>query len=368
MTAAREAAVERPNGRSTTACPGRGDRRGPHPAAVPRRHRGHPAHQRLRRRRPARRSPSSSTAPGAGPAGAACRGARSGSIRRGVEGIHLRGGPVARGGLRWSDRRDDFRTEILGLMKAQLVKNAVIVPTGAKGGFYPKQLPPPSRPRRLAGRGHRKLPDLHPRPAVGHRQYRRRQGRPSRRRRRSATATIPISSSPPTRAPRPSPTSPTRSRVERGLLARRRLRQRRQPRLRPQGDGHHRPRRLGLGPAPLPPKWASTCRRSRSGSSASATCRATCSATACCCRRRSSWSPPSTTATSSSIPIPIRRRAGRSATGCSTCRARAGTITTRKLISKGGGVFPRSQKSIPLSPRDARAARHRGRGDRSGRR
>jgi glutamate dehydrogenase len=59
-----------------------------------------------------------------------------------VEAIHLRGGPVARGGIRWSDRRDDFRTEILGLMKAQLVKNAVIVPTGAKGGFYPKQLPP----------------------------------------------------------------------------------------------------------------------------------------------------------------------------------------------------------------------------------
>ena len=61
-----------------------------------------------------------------------------------VEGIHLRGGPIARGGLRWSDRRDDFRTEILGLMKAQLVKNAVIIPTGAKGGFYPKQLPNPA--------------------------------------------------------------------------------------------------------------------------------------------------------------------------------------------------------------------------------
>ena len=60
-----------------------------------------------------------------------------------VEGIHLRGGPIARGGLRWSDRRDDFRTEVLGLVKAQMVKNAVIVPTGAKGGFYPKQLPPP---------------------------------------------------------------------------------------------------------------------------------------------------------------------------------------------------------------------------------
>jgi len=64
-----------------------------------------------------------------------------------VEGIHLRAGPVARGGLRWSDRRDDFRTEVLGLMKAQRVKNAVIVPTGAKGGFYPKQLPDPVRAR-----------------------------------------------------------------------------------------------------------------------------------------------------------------------------------------------------------------------------
>ncbi|MET0179797.1 MAG: NAD-glutamate dehydrogenase domain-containing protein [Novosphingobium sp.] len=62
---------------------------------------------------------------------------------RRVEGIHLRAGPIARGGLRWSDRRDDFRTEILGLMKAQRVKNAVIVPTGAKGGFYPKRLPDP---------------------------------------------------------------------------------------------------------------------------------------------------------------------------------------------------------------------------------
>ena len=61
-----------------------------------------------------------------------------------VEGVHLRFGPVARGGLRWSDRREDFRTEILGLVKAQMVKNAVIVPTGSKGGFYAKQLPDPS--------------------------------------------------------------------------------------------------------------------------------------------------------------------------------------------------------------------------------
>ena len=56
-----------------------------------------------------------------------------------VEGVHLRGGAVARGGLRWSDRREDFRTEVLGLMKAQMVKNAVIIPVGAKGGFVVKR-------------------------------------------------------------------------------------------------------------------------------------------------------------------------------------------------------------------------------------
>ncbi|RXE84975.1 NAD-glutamate dehydrogenase [Pseudoalteromonas sp. A757] len=58
-----------------------------------------------------------------------------------VEGVHLRGGKVARGGLRWSDRREDFRTEVLGLVKAQQVKNTVIVPVGSKGGFVCKQLP-----------------------------------------------------------------------------------------------------------------------------------------------------------------------------------------------------------------------------------
>lgn len=64
-----------------------------------------------------------------------------------VEGVHLRFGDVARGGLRWSDRAEDFRTEILGLVKAQTVKNAVIVPTGAKGGFFAKQLPDPALDR-----------------------------------------------------------------------------------------------------------------------------------------------------------------------------------------------------------------------------
>jgi glutamate dehydrogenase len=67
-----------------------------------------------------------------------------------VEGVHLRGGKVARGGLRWSDRNEDFRTEVLGLVKAQQVKNSVIVPVGAKGGFVAKNLPENDRDAFLA--------------------------------------------------------------------------------------------------------------------------------------------------------------------------------------------------------------------------
>ena len=67
-----------------------------------------------------------------------------------VEGVHLRGGEVARGGLRWSDRPEDFRTEVLGLMKAQAVKNTVIVPVGAKGGFVAKRLPAGDREKVMA--------------------------------------------------------------------------------------------------------------------------------------------------------------------------------------------------------------------------
>ncbi len=68
-----------------------------------------------------------------------------------VEGVHLRNGRIARGGIRWSDRREDFRTEILGLVKAQIVKNAVIVPTGAKGGFVLKR--PPGAPEAMRAEG-----------------------------------------------------------------------------------------------------------------------------------------------------------------------------------------------------------------------
>ncbi len=76
-----------------------------------------------------------------------------------MEGVHMRAGKVARGGIRWSDRKEDFRTEILGLMKAQMVKNAVIVPIGSKGGFVVKR-PPAGRARRAApGRRRRVLQD-----------------------------------------------------------------------------------------------------------------------------------------------------------------------------------------------------------------
>ena len=107
-----------------------------------------------------------------------------------VEGIHLRGGAVARGGLRWSDRREDFRTEVLGLMKAQMVKNALIVPVGSKGGFVVKR--PPARGEREAqiAEAHRVLSHVPLRPARSDRQLRRRRRRRSRagralRRRRS---------------------------------------------------------------------------------------------------------------------------------------------------------------------------------------
>jgi glutamate dehydrogenase len=72
---------------------------------------------------------------------------------RRFEGVHLRAGPIARGGLRWSDRMEDYRTEVLGLVKAQMVKNAVIVPVGAKGGFVCKMLPGDAQRESIAAEG-----------------------------------------------------------------------------------------------------------------------------------------------------------------------------------------------------------------------
>ena len=174
-----------------------------------------------------------------------CRTVRSSCTAATVEGVHLRAGPVARGGIRYSDRPQDLRTEVLDLMRTQVLKNALIVPTGAKGGFVlhgPSQRS--NEPRRRCG--------PRTRPSSG-----RCSTSPTTTRRRGdpgpgrSTATTRTWSSPRTRAPPRSPTSPT-ALVEAGVLARGRVRVRRLGRLRPPGPRRHRARRVGGGRPPLP--------------------------------------------------------------------------------------------------------------------
>ncbi len=93
-----------------------------------------------------------------------------------LEGVHLRFAPIARGGIRWSDRAQDFRTEVLGLGKAQQVKNAVIVPEGAKGGFVPKKLPRSGERDEIMKEGIASYRLFHLIAARHHRQYRQRSG------------------------------------------------------------------------------------------------------------------------------------------------------------------------------------------------
>ena len=169
-----------------------------------------------------------------------------------VEGVHLRAGKVARGGIRWSDRREDFRTEVLGLMKAQRVKNAVIVP-GRRQGRLRRQAAARPIPRTLPRRGRGVLPPVHRQrcstsPTTSSTA---RSCRPTRS--CATTATIPylvVAADKGTAA-----FSDIANEIALGarLLARRRVRVGRRARLRPQGDGHHRPRRVGVGAAPLPP-------------------------------------------------------------------------------------------------------------------
>ena len=211
------------------------------------------------------------------------RTARSSCTRPRVEGVHLRFGPVARGGLRWSDRREDFRTEVLGLVKAQMVKNTVIVPVGSKGGFFVKRPPVGGDRDARARRRRRLLQALHQRPARHHRQPGRRQGRAPARR----------------GAPRRRRSVPGgRGRQGHRDVLRHRQRHRRAstasgwamrspPAARSATTTRawaSPPRARGSRSSATSARWAATARRRTSPWSASATCPATCSATACCCR------------------------------------------------------------------------------------
>ena len=167
------------------------------------------------------------------------------------EGVHLRGGKVARGGLRWSDRPEDFRTEVLGLVKAQMVKNTVIVPVGSKGGFVLKRAPAASDREAFMKEG-----------VACYKDYLR--GLLDITDNRVGDKIVP-----PPQVKRHDPDDPYlvvaadkgtatfsdyrqcgQRRVR--FLARRRFRLGRIGGLRPQGDGHHGARRLGIGQAPFP--------------------------------------------------------------------------------------------------------------------
>ena len=277
-----------------------------------------------------------------------------------VEGVHLRGGDIARGGLRWSDRREDFRTEVLGLMKAQMVKNAVIVPTRRQGRL--RRQAAAGGPRGDAGRGRRVLPGVHPRPARPHRQPRRRpaDGRADDRR-------------PPARHGRPRRRRPVprrRRRQGHGDVQRHRQRDLRSSTA--SGSATRSP--PAAAPATTTRRWASPPAARGRACAATPACsaqdadtrpadrrrhrrhvrrrvRQRDAAVAGAAARRRVRPPPR-------VPRPRPRPGGwrsPSAGGCSSCPARAGPTTTRRCISPGGGVYPRTPKSIELSDRGPRA-------------
>ena len=243
-----------------------------------------------------------------------------------------------------------------------MVKNAVIVPSGAKGGFVVKR--PPSGPRGAARRGRRVLPGVHPRPARPHGQPRQLRGlrpidgrAPARHRRPRRRRHLPRRRRRQGHGDVQRHRQRDRRRVR--LLARRRVRVRRQHRLRPQGDGHHRPRRVGERAPPR--QRARQGRRPRSAHGrrhrrhVGRRVRQRDAAVAGSCGS----SPRSTTATCSSTPIPTRRWRSPSGSGCSSLPRSSWADYDAALLSPGGGVFPRTLKSIELSPAAQRGARRR---------
>src|SRR4051812_6495770 len=267
-----------------------------------------------------------------------------------VMGIHLRFGKVARGGLRWSDRREDLRTEVLGLVKAQMVKNTVIVPTGAKGGFVVKNPPADgSRDAVLAeGRACYKLfigallaltDNLVDGAVVPPEKVVRHDGDDTYLVVAADKGTATFSDLANSVAIErgfwlgdafASGGSVGYDHKAMGITARGAVAP--APRaagwVRPTGPGGARPGGRGGRPPATSASSGSTSRSRTSPSSASATCPVTSSATGCCCPSTSVWWPPSTTGTSSSTPFRTRRRPSSSGSGSSGCSARRGTTTT----------------------------------------
>jgi glutamate dehydrogenase len=263
-----------------------------------------------------------------------------------VEGIHLRFAPIARGGIRWSDRAQDFRTEVLGLVRAQLVKNSVIVPSGAKGGFLPKQLPRNAGRDELQNGGHcrlsifisallditdnlkdRRRAARHCAPRCdrslsggrrrqGHRHLLRHRQRACRRARLLA-----------------------RRRLRLGRLGATTTRPWRSPRAAPGMRSKRHFREMDIDIARQPFRWW-----------ASATCRATCSATACCARRRSGWSAAFDHRDIFIDPDPDAASSFAERKRLFDLPRSSWQDYDRSKISKGGGVFARSAKAIAVSP------------------
>ena len=264
-----------------------------------------------------------------------------------MEGLHLRSALVARGGLRWSERPEDYRTEVLGLLQAQRVKNAVIVPHGAKGAFIVKRPAPDTQEAAEAVRTAyatfiRGLLDITDNLVGAETVTARRRGVPRRAR------LVPGRGRGQGHRHLLRPGQLHRAGVR--LLARRRLRLRRVGRVRPQGPGCHGARCLGVSAPPprrdgaRPEQGRGVLRRHRGH------VRRRVRQRRCCSRTGSGWSPPSTTGTCSSTPIPTPPRRMRSAGASSRCPGSSWADYRSDLISAGGGVLSRTAKQVPLSP------------------
>ena len=262
-----------------------------------------------------------------------------------MEAIHLRGGMVARGGIRWSDRKEDYRTEVLGLMKAQKVKNAVIVPDGSKGGFVLKR--PTGRARGAQA----------PRSSTQYVTFMR--GHAGHHRQPGATGEVVhpegvrvLDGDDPYLVVAADKGTATFSDTANGVservrvLAGRRVRLGRHRGLRPQGARHHGARRVGVGEAPLPRARHRRDDRAVHGRRHRRHVGRRVRQRHAATRAASSWSPRSTTGTCSSTPTPTRRPRFAERQRLFDSPGSSWNDYDRSLLSPGGDVFDRKAKSV----------------------